>query len=130
VMPTNPINSFKRLFSVGVRTRTSFSLQWGRCSSGDWVRGRWRAVPIWKFTSNANDYIKDQPSGKQDVKIRYWVGYLETDSDTIQRVPVAPALPDPVVIFSNRRDAGKRLLRLPRDNKFRIDTTSHFRATG
>jgi hypothetical protein len=67
VMPIKPINSFSRLFSVGVRTRTE-SPQIGegarhRLGARALARGSYLNV-----YGQQNDYTKATATGKKDIK--------------------------------------------------------------
>src|SRR6266702_4596298 len=76
VTPRNPINSFKRLFSVGVRTRTQFSSLWGKVLVAGWgARALTRGSHLEEceqqhdYTKDdALDYDTDQNGGHRNVK--------------------------------------------------------------
>jgi hypothetical protein len=81
VMPIKPINSFKRLFSVGVRTRTKSP----RIGEGARIRLGARALARGSHLNlygQQNDYTKDAATGKKDIE-REWCdsygGLMETE---------------------------------------------------
>jgi hypothetical protein len=66
VTPRNPINSFKRLFSVGVRTRTQISSLWGKVLvAGLGARALSRGSHL-ELREQRNDYIKAGAVGNKD----------------------------------------------------------------
>src|SRR6266571_9442052 len=68
VTPRNPINSFKRLFSVGVRTRTQFSSLWGKVLVAGWgARALSRGSHL-EVREQQNDYTKDDTVGNKDIQ--------------------------------------------------------------
>src|ERR1700722_803364 len=68
VTPRKPISSFRRLFSVGVRTRTQVSLQWGKVLvAGRAARALSRGTHL-EVREQQTDYTKERAAGNRDVQ--------------------------------------------------------------
>ena len=81
VTPRKPINSLARRFSVGVRTRTQISSQWGKVLvAGQGARALSRGSHL-ELREQRNDYIKDTAGGQGRV-----CNYKRVSDDVRRRV--------------------------------------------